>query len=410
MTNSRRNFLTYLLGSPLLAKVPTASAQDDLLYRSLSDALERLGPEWPRTPAEVAGVMELEQLAELALPPAHFGYVHSAAGNGESKQANSDAFARYDIQPRRLQGIGVVDTSTEMFGEQWKSPLFLSPTNGHLAFHPEGEIGSARGASEAGVTQMLSSLTTTPLEAVNEAKSDKPVWFQLYPTNSEEIRYELVRRAEDAGCPAIVVTVDDIGGRGSEISAPFTRMDDRDCTICHQRELLGTADFLKRKMMFLQYKDIPGFNITDINISMDDIARLRDQIKGKLFVKGIMHPDDARGCVDVGADGVIVSNHGGRVDSGGLGTLDALPGIAEAVNGDAKVFIDGGIRRGTDVFKALALGADAVGFGRPYLWGLASFGAEGVKLCVQLIENELRRAMVQSASKTIADISIDQLI
>jgi isopentenyl diphosphate isomerase/L-lactate dehydrogenase-like FMN-dependent dehydrogenase len=407
MQTNRRQFLNYLLGSPLVAATGMASAQEPWLYRML-ESITDLDPGLPDSMASVAGVFELEELAEKVLPPAHFGYIYSGAGNGESKQANRDAYARYDIQPRRLQGIGEVDLSTEIFGEQWNSPIFLSPTNGHMAFHPEGEIASARGASQAGVTQMLSSLTTTPIEAVNAAKTDKPVWFQLYPTNSEEIRYQLVQRVEAAGCPAIVVTIDDIGGRGSEISAAYYNRDDRDCGVCHQRQL-GTPDFLKRKMMFLEYKDLPGFDITDAAINFDDIRRLRDQVKGKLFVKGIMHPEDALGCLEAGADGIVVSNHGGRVDSGGVGTLDVLPAITQVVQGRMKIFLDGGIRRGTDAFKALALGADAVGFGRPYLWGLAAFGSEGVALSVQLIENELRRAMVQSASKSVAEISADKL-
>jgi isopentenyl diphosphate isomerase/L-lactate dehydrogenase-like FMN-dependent dehydrogenase len=343
------------------------------------------------------------------LPSAHFGYIYSAAGNGESKQANRDAYAKFDIQPRRLQGIESLDTSVEIFGERWNSPLFLCPTNGHKAFHPLGEIASAQGASAAGATQILSSLTNTAVEQVNEVKSDKPVWFQLYPSNDEAIRYEVVRRAEDAGSQVIVVTIDDIGGRGSEIAAPFTNLDDRDCTLCHQREL-GMQSFVERKPMFSSYRNIPGFNISDENINFDDIRRLRDQVKGKLVVKGIMHPDDALGCLDAGADGILVSNHGGRIDSGGLGTFDALPRIANAVQGRMTIFLDGGVRRGTDVYKALAMGADAVGFGRPYLWGLAAFGAEGVTRCVQLVEAELRRTMVQAGVSSMEEVTSETLL
>lgn len=403
----RRRFLQYLAASPVFA-AGLASAQDDLLFRSLQD-IASIDPRLPRNLSSVAGVFELEQLAQLALPPAHFGYIYSGAGNGETKQANRDAYGKYDIQPRRLQGIETLDTSVEIFGERWDSPLFLSPTNGHTAFHPLGEIASARGASAARVTQMLSSLTGTPVEAVNAAKSDKPVWFQLYPTNDEAIRYQLVRRVEDAGCSVIVVTVDDIGGRGSEIANPYYNLDTRDCSLCHQREL-GTPDFLKRKTMFLNYKDLPGFSISDESMDFDDIRRLRDQVRGKLVVKGIMHPIDALECLQAGADGIVVSNHGGRVDSGGVGTLDALPAIAEAVNGRMTIFLDGGVRRGTDVFKALALGADAVGFGRPYLWGLAAYGEEGVAKAANLIKAELQRSMIQAGARRIADISSARLL
>lgn len=403
----RRDLLGWLTASPMLASLPL-SAQDDLLYRTL-ESVNDLDPRLPRTLSAVSGVYDLEKLAEAVLPPAHFGYIYSGAGNGESKQANRDAFAKFVIQPRRLQGIDSVDTSVEIFGERWNSPIFLSPTNGHKAFHSTGEVGSALGASAAGVTQILSSLSNTAVEQVNEVKSDKPVWFQLYPSNDEDIRYEVVRRAEDAGCSVIVVTVDDIGGRGSEISAPYTNLDDRDCRICHQREL-GMQTFVQRKPMFAPYRNIPGFNISDENINFDDIRRLRDQVKGKLVVKGIMHPDDALGCLDAGADGILVSNHGGRIDSGGLGTLDALPRIANAVQGRMTLFLDGGVRRGTDVYKAMAMGADAVGFGRPYLWGLAAFGAEGVTHCVQLVEAELRRAMVQAGASSMAGVTRNTLL
>ena len=403
----RRELLSWLTASPMLASLPLL-AQDDLLYRTLGSVTD-LDPRLPRNLSALSGVFELEKLAEAVLPSAHFGYIYSAAGNGESKQANRDAYAKFDIQPRRLQGIESLDTSVEIFGERWNSPLFLCPTNGHKAFHPLGEIASAQGASAAGVTQILSSLTNTAVEQVNEVKSDKPVWFQLYPSNDEAIRYEVVRRAEDAGSQVIVVTIDDIGGRGSEIAAPFTNLDDRDCTLCHQREL-GMQSFVERKPMFSSYRNIPGFNISDENINFDDIRRLRDQVKGKLVVKGIMHPDDALGCLDAGADGILVSNHGGRIDSGGLGTFDALPRIANAVQGRMTIFLDGGVRRGTDVYKALAMGADAVGFGRPYLWGLAAFGAEGVTRCVQLVEAELRRTMVQAGVSSMEEVTSETLL
>jgi 4-hydroxymandelate oxidase len=409
LTMKRRELLSWLTASPMLARLPLL-AQDDLLYRTLGSVTD-LDPRLPRNLSGLSGVFDLEKLAEAVLPPAHFGYIYTAAGNGESKIANRDAYAKFDIQPRRLQGIESIDTSVEIFGERWNSPLFLCPTNGHKAFHPLGEIASAQGASAAEVTQILSSLTNTAVEEVNQAKSDKPVWFQLYPSHDEEIRFEVVRRAEAAGCPVIVVTVDDIGNRSrnSEISAPYTNLDNRDCTLCHQREL-GMQSFVERKPMFAQYRNLPGFNINDEDINFDDIRRLRDQVKGKLVVKGIMHPDDALSCLDAGADGILVSNHGGRIDSGGLGTLDALPRIADAVQGRMAVFLDGGVRRGTDVYKAMAMGADAVGFGRPYLWGLAAFGAEGVTRCVQLVQAELHRAMVQAGVSSMEEVTSETLL
>jgi isopentenyl diphosphate isomerase/L-lactate dehydrogenase-like FMN-dependent dehydrogenase len=403
----RRRWLQFLLGSPVLGGLSKSFAQDIPLFRPLAE-IDDLDPGLPQSLEALTGVFELEKLAERVLPPAHFGYIYQGAGNGESKIANRDAYSRYDVQPRRLHGIADADMSIEMFGETWDTPLFLSPCASHRVFNPDGELASGKGASDAGITQILSSLTTTPIEEVNAVKHDKPVWFQLYPSTDETVRYEVVRRAAAAGSENIVVTVDDFGGRGSELAAPYTNRDTRDCTACHRREL-GRPDFLKRKVMFMQYKDLPGFDISSSSLSFDDIRRLRDQVRGRLLVKGIMHPEDAARCLAAGADGIVVSNHGGRIDSGGVATLDVLPEIAREVKGKLKIFFDGGIRRGTDAFKALALGADAVGFGRPYLWGLAAFGAAGVTKTADLLRAELRRTMLQSGAASIADITESRL-
>jgi 4-hydroxymandelate oxidase len=379
------------------------------LYRSLAEVGD-LDPGLPRLPSEVAGVAELERLAEQVLPAAHFGYIYAATGNGESKQANADAYTRYGIPPRRLQGLAgadSIDTRLTLFGRTWPTPIYLCPTAGHVSFHPEGEIATARGAQQVGALQMLSSLTTTELEKVNEARGEA-VWFQLYPTNDERVRYELVDRAEAAGCPAIVLTVDDIGGRGSEISAPFYRRDTRDCTACHRREL-GRVDFLRRKAMFLEYRERPGFDIIYPALDFDHVERLRERVRVKLLIKGIMSAVDAERCAAIGVDGIVVSNHGGRSDSGGIGTLDALPAIAAGLGGRLPILLDGGVRRGTDALKALALGATAVGIGRPYLWGLASFGAEGVALTVQLLTSELKQALLQAGVPSLQALSPEHL-
>jgi isopentenyl diphosphate isomerase/L-lactate dehydrogenase-like FMN-dependent dehydrogenase len=405
---SRRAFLEFLAATPLAAAFPGIAGADDSaawMYRDLPGPGE-LDIDLPQRLEDVAGVLELEKLAELVLPPAHFGYIHWGEGNGESKLANRNAYLRYAVVPRRLQGLGEVDPSIELFGRRYSSPLFMSPVNGHKAFHPGGEIATAEGARRADAIQMLSSLSNTAVEKVVEARGEG-VWYQLYPTNDEKARFEVVRRAEAAGCPAIVMTVDDIGDRRSEIAEPYFRRDTRDCSVCHQRSEPG--DFLKRKPMLEKYRLQPDFDIMQKDLDFDDVKRLRGIVKGKLLIKGIMHPQDAADCLAAGVDGIVVSNHGGRVESGGVGTLDALPEIAREVQGKMAILLDGGIRRGTDVFKALALGADAVGFARPYLWGLAAYGASGVALANSLIAAELKQAMLHAGCANIDEISTDQL-
>jgi isopentenyl diphosphate isomerase/L-lactate dehydrogenase-like FMN-dependent dehydrogenase len=407
--NSKRAFLQYLAASPVLAAASAsasigaagAAQQESLLYRTL-DSLDDLDPELPRTLADVTSVFELEGLAERVLPPAHFGYILQGSGGMQTTLRNREAFGRYGMRPRRLQGIKEVDTSIRLLGKDLAFPIFLCPTNAHRAFHPEGEIATAKGARQANAMQMLSSLTTTAVEAVNEARGE-PVWFQLYPTNVDAVRYELVDRAQKAGCPAIVVTVDDIGERKSEAIARYRRRDTRDCNLCHQRHE-GMADFLRRKPMFQPYRLRPGFNIDNDALSFDHIKRLRDKVKVKLIVKGIMHPADAARCADIGVDGVMVSNHGGRVESGGFGTFDALPDIVAEVKGKVAILMDGGIRRGGDACKALAMGADAVGMGRPYLYGLATFGAEGVAAAMTMVAAEARQAMLHVGAARVSDL------
>lgn len=406
---SRRKFLEFLVASPLAASIPligNAAESAAWLYRDLPSA-DEMDPALPKQLQDVVGVSELEDLARLVLPSAHFGYIYWGEGNGESKAANEDAFLRLAIPPRRLQGLSDVDPSVQLFGRRYSSPLLMSPINGQKAFHPSGEIGAAEGARHADTIQILSSLTNTPVEEVVNARGEG-VWYQLYPTSDEQVRNAVVRRAESAGCPTIVVTVDDIGDRRSEIAEPMFRRDSRDCRVCHQREEPG--DFLDRKPMLSEYRLQPGFDIMQKDLDFDDIKRLRDVVKGKLIVKGIMHPQDAIDCVAAGADGIVVSNHGGRVESGGVGTIDALPGIVRELQGKTTIIIDGGIRRGTDVFKALALGANAVGFGRPYVWGLAAFGAAGVAHANELIKAEFRQAMLHAGCASINEITPDKLV
>jgi isopentenyl diphosphate isomerase/L-lactate dehydrogenase-like FMN-dependent dehydrogenase len=226
-----------------------------------------------------------------------------------------------------------------------------------------------------------------------------PIWFQLYPTDTWRITQALIKRAEGAGCPVLVLTVDLPGGRNTETDRRFARIDARPCESCHERGLSG---YVRRKPMY-DGLDLTGVNLAAPGLTWDFVRRLKDATRMKLVLKGIETAEDADLCVRHGADGVIVSNHGGRAEESGRSTIECLPEVVAAVRGRITVLIDGGFRRGTDVFKALALGARAVCIGRPYLWGLAAFGQPGVERVLDILDREfelmLRHAGVTALSK-----------
>ena len=250
--------------------------------------------------------------------------------------------------------------------------------------------------------QILSTVTTTSVEDVIRERG-RPVWFQLYPGGNWNITKALVKRAEQAGCPVVALTVDLQGGSNREMLKRLSRIDKRDCTLCHDRSTIQSR--LRSKPMF------DGLDLSEqgrgsfAGMTWDFARRIQDATSMKLFIKGIVTAEDAALCVEHGLDGIIVSNHGGRAEASGRGTIECLPEIVKAVQGRIPVIIDSGFRRGTDVFKALALGASAVAVGRPYLWGLAAFGQEGVKAALDLLRAELEMVMRQAGTTSIDKIS-----
>jgi isopentenyl diphosphate isomerase/L-lactate dehydrogenase-like FMN-dependent dehydrogenase len=257
-------------------------------------------------------------------------------------------------------------------------------------FHPDGEIATARAARAQRVTQMLSSFTSTAIEEVANSLGCAP-WFQLYmPAKAGETE-RLVRRAEDTGCSVMVWTIDVLGGRNAETGARLARLDSGNCLSCHvSHPLTGSrAETVRLKPMFkgLSGEVNPGW------ANWADFDRLRKLTKMKLVLKGIDTAEDASLACARGADGIVVSNHGGRATETGRGTMDVLPEVVDAVGSRIPVFVDGGFRRGSDVFKALAIGAQAVGIGRPYIWGLTAFGQSGVERVLQIMRNELIMTM-----------------
>jgi 4-hydroxymandelate oxidase len=395
-TFHRRRFLRFLAGSPLL--VLSGPAWD--VNRRASAATSTDIPRGPAitSPNEAINVFDFEAAAREKLPAAHFGYLATGVDDDATLRANREGFSKFQIRPRRLVDVAAIDTSVDLFGQTWKSPIVLAPAGSQKAFHPDGEIAVARAAGVRGHLQILSTGATSSVEAVRAAHGG-PIWFQLYPTDSWKITYALVKRAEAAGCPVLVLTVDLPVGRNTETERRFARADTRQCSSCHQP---GFAGFVRRKPMF------DGLDLTGVGslltprLTWEVIGRLKDTTRMKLVVKGIETREDAELCVRHGADGIIVSNHGGRAEESGRSTIECLPEVVHTVQGRIPVLVDSGFRRGTDVFKALALGAKAICIGRPYLWGLAAFGQPGVARVLEILNWEFELMMRHAGVTSLA--------
>jgi isopentenyl diphosphate isomerase/L-lactate dehydrogenase-like FMN-dependent dehydrogenase len=391
--------LRYLAASPLLA-AGEATAQVERLPdpaiwgpRSLDKLIG--------SPREAIDVFDFEGVAHKNLPPAHFGYMASGVDDEVTLRANREGFRKFQLRPRRLVNVGKVDTRLELFGETWGSPIVICPTGSNRAFHDDGELAVARAARQGNHLQMLSTVATTSIEDATAARG-RPLWFQLYPTDRWEIAEALAKRAVKAGAGAIVITVDVITRQNWETLYRLMRADTRDCSACHERSVKG---FLSRKPNFAGL-DIAGLSTTaHSTLTWDFVKRLRDAVKTRVLVKGLMTAEDASLAVSNGLDGIVVSNHGGRAEDHGRSTIDALPEIVEAVAGKLPVIVDSGFRRGTDIVKALALGATAVGVGRPYLWGLGAFGQQGVERVLALLQGELRSVMMQVGAPSLKDLT-----
>ena len=272
--------------------------------------------------------------------------------------------------------------------------LSCHPVSSQKAFHPDGESASARAAKAKDHLQILSTVTTTSVEDVTKERG-MPIWYQLYALNDWNATKDIIKRAEDVGTEVMVFTVDLAAGSNRITLERSIRLDDRNCATCH------TENRFEHKPMVPKSKGIDF----EERLTWDYVDKLKNTTKMKLVVKGIETAEDAQLCLDHGVDGIIISNHGGRASETGRGTLEALPEMASVIKGRIPVLIDGGFRRGTDIFKALALGADAICIGRPYIWGLASFGQEGVEAVLQILRDELEMVMGQAGTGTINEIN-----
>src|SRR6266481_5212197 len=422
---TRRKFLRMLSASPLLASPGfLAGSFSSLLARGVVtekrflawlDSLEQTD-EVITSPDQAFDVMDFEPAARKILPPAHFGYLATGVDDDGTVRANREGYSRIQIRARRLVDVENLDMSVSLFGTKWNTPIVLSPVSGQKAFHPEGEVAVARAARAKGHLMMLSTVATSSIEDVTAA-AGTPVWQQLYPTNVWEVSRAIVKRAEAAGTPAIVLTVDLQEGSNRETLFRAQNVDKRECSACHKSAYTGYArgkpgagtggfaQYAARKPMFngLDLSKVTALHPTNMN--WDFVKRLRDTVSVKLLVKGIVTREDAQIAAEHGVDGLIVSNHGGRAEETLRPTVESLPEVIEGVAGKIPVIVDGGVRRGTDIFKALALGASAVGIGRPHAWGLAAFGQPGVEAVLEILRRELRTIMRQAGTTSIDKIT-----
>lgn len=342
---------------------------------------------------------DYEEAARKILPRVAYDYIRSGADAETTLRANREAFLRLKIWYRVLIDVSEVDLSTEVLGTKVDFPVLVSPTAFHKLVHPEGEVATARGTAGAGTIFTISTLATTSLEEVAEA-STGPKWFQLYVHPDRGFTKSLLERAEAAGYRAVVLTVDvPILGR----------------RLADERNQFALPDGLRMEN-YAHYADrVPessgGSTLADFfesnhdaTFDWADVEWLRSVTPLPIVIKGIVRPDDARKAVDSGAAGIVVSNHGGRQLDGAPASIDALAEVAAAVDGHCEVLMDGGVRYGTDVLKALSLGAKAVMVGRPVFWGLAVDGSEGVQRVLELLKDELRKAMMLAGCPDVGSI------
>ena len=391
---ARRQFLQFLAASPLLGY----TAAGRLFAEESLDAVQL--PEYLiQSPADALDVFDFHNVAKQVLPTSHYGYLATGTDGNETLLANREAFERVYLRPMRMVDTSNVNLETNLLDQSINSPIVLAPVGSQKAFHAEGEIASARAAKTQGTLQMLSNVSSSSIEDVIAARGE-PVWFQLYPTNKWSTAKTMILRAQDAGAKVLVLTVDLNSDSNRVLLGQFSRADDRDCGACHGT---GPDDWVATKPMYAGTGSITA-DWDMSGMTWDYLDRLRETTSMKIVIKGIVTAEDAASCVQYGADAVYVSNHGGRAEASGRGSLDSLSEVVAAVDGRVPVVVDSGFRRGTDIFKALAMGASAVSIGRAYIWGLAAFGQPGVEKVLEMLNAELSMVMGQMGARTIADI------
>jgi L-lactate dehydrogenase (cytochrome) len=385
-----------------LQEVPFGNFQYEIYAAGLAE-------QKPALPVSTTG---LEERARERLSPGAFGYVAGGAGAELTMRANLQAFERWKIVPRMLRDVAVRDLATSVLGTEMPAPLMLAPIGVQSIVHPDAELATGRAAASQGVPFILSTAASHSIEEVAEAVGEASRWYQLYWPKDRELASSFVSRAALAGYSAIVVTLDTwmLGWRPRDLQnayLPFLQGE-------------GVANYFSDPVFRAALEQPPEedlgpaighwiYQFSNPSVTWADLAWLREQTDLPIVLKGIVHPDDARQAVESGADGVIVSNHGGRQVDGALGALDALPAVRAAVGDELPVLFDSGVRTGADVLKALALGASAVCLGRPYVWGLALDGQAGVEHVLRCLLAELDLTVALSGYTSIGQVEAGAL-
>jgi isopentenyl diphosphate isomerase/L-lactate dehydrogenase-like FMN-dependent dehydrogenase len=366
-----------------------------------------------KRPAQAVSVDELEEQARAALKPEAFDYVAGGAGSEDAVRANREAFRRWRIVPRMLRDVARRDLSVDVLGQRLPAPLALAPIGVQSIIHSEAERAAARAARATGVPFVLSTASSVTIEEIAAEMGDAPRWFQLYWPRGDELAASFLRRAERAGYGAVVVTLDThlLGWRERDLHnayLPFLAGE-------------GLANYFSDPVFRAAIGGDPRDNMvkavehfgavfSDPSHTWDDLAKLREATSLPILLKGVLHPNDARRAVDHGASGVIVSNHGGRQVDGSVAALDALPRVVAAVGDRTTVLFDSGIRRGADVVKAMALGARCVLLGRPYAYGLAVNGEQGVRDVITNLLADLDLTFALSGCTSFDELSRANLV
>jgi 4-hydroxymandelate oxidase len=350
-------------------------------------------------------IADFEMIARETLSQMAYDYYSSGANDEITLRENCDAFKRICLKYRVLVDVSKRDLSVEIFGQKISMPVMIAPTAFHKLAHPEGEVAVARAANAADTIMILSTLSNSDIEDVVNA-SIKPVWFQLYVYKDRKVTEELIKRAEEAGCKALVLTVDApiLGSRERDLRNKF-----------NLPEGLSVKNLLPASKDKFPESDDSGLTIyvqkfLDPSLSWKDIDWLKSVTKLPLIIKGIACKEDSLLSLQHGADGIVVSNHGGRQLDTCRATIDVLPEVADAVQGKMEILIDGGVRRGTDILKALALGAKAVLIGRPIIWGLAADGENGVRSVLEIFRKELDLAMALCGCDSVGKITRELVV